>query len=284
MSKKQEKNIEPQYYMSATNIQTLNYKVHYMKPLEKVKYILIAFVVGAAVGYIFYGGIGKDEFGQATNVTWFLNIAITTIIGLIAVKLFLPVKTKSIIDKRRSELGKQFRDMLDGLTTSLGTGKNVNNSFVSIYEDLKVQYNEEAYIVKELEVIISGINNNIPIEDILQDFGERSDNDDIKGFANVFKISYRKGGNLKDIIRNTHSTITDKMEITEDIETILTSNKMELNIMIVMPIMIIGLMKLMSPELASNFVSPSGIISTTLSLFMFVASYLLGKKIIDIKV
>lgn len=284
MSKKQEKNMEPQYYMSATNIQTLNYKVHYMKPLEKVKYILIAFVVGAAVGYIFYGGIGKDEFGQATNVTWFLNIAITTIIGLIAVKLFLPVKTKSIIDKRRSELGKQFRDMLDGLTTSLGTGKNVNNSFVSIYEDLKVQYNEEAYIVKELEVIISGINNNIPIEDILQDFGERSDNDDIKGFANVFKISYRKGGNLKDIIRNTHSTITDKMEITEDIETILTSNKMELNIMIVMPIMIIGLMKLMSPELASNFVSPSGIISTTLSLFMFVASYLLGKKIIDIKV
>lgn len=284
MSKKQEKNMEPQYYMSATNIQTLNYKVHYMKPLEKFKYILIAFVVGAAVGYIFYGGIGKDEFGQATNVTWFLNIAITTIIGLIAVKLFLPVKTKSIIDKRRSELGKQFRDMLDGLTTSLGTGKNVNNSFVSIYEDLKVQYNEEAYIVKELEVIISGINNNIPIEDILQDFGERSDNDDIKGFANVFKISYRKGGNLKDIIRNTHSTITDKMEITEDIETILTSNKMELNIMIVMPIMIIGLMKLMSPELASNFVSPSGIISTTLSLFMFVASYLLGKKIIDIKV
>lgn len=284
MSKKQEKNIEPQYYMSATNIQTLNYKVHYMKPLEKVKYILIAFVVGAAVGYIFYGGIGKDEFGQATNVTWFLNIAITTIIGLIAVKLFLPVKTKSIIDKRRSELGKQFRDMLDGLTTSLGTGKNVNDSFISIYEDLKVQYNEDAYIVKELEVIISGINNNIPIEDILQDFGERSDNDDIKGFANVFKISYRKGGNLKDIIRNTHSTITDKMEITEDIETILTSNKMELNIMIVMPIMIIGLMKLMSPELASNFVSPSGIISTTLSLLMFVASYLLGKKIIDIKV
>lgn len=284
MSKKQEKNIEPQYYMSATNIQTLNYKVHYMKPLEKVKYILIAFVVGAAVGYIFYGGIGKDEYGQATNVTWFLNITITTIMGLIAVKLFLPMKTKSIIDKRRSELAKQFRDMLDGLTTSLGTGKNVNNSFVSIYEDLKVQYNEEAYIVKELEVIISGINNNIPIEDILQDFGERSDNDDIKGFANVFKISYRKGGNLKDIIRNTHSTITDKMEITEDIETILTSNKMELNIMIVMPIMIIGLMKLMSPELASNFVSPSGIISTTLSLFMFVASYLLGKKIIDIKV
>lgn len=284
MSKKQEKNIEPQYYMSATNIQTLNYKVHYMKPLEKVKYILIAFVVGAAVGYIFYGGIGKDEYGQATNVTWFLNITITTIMGLIAVKLFLPMKTKSIIDKRRSELAKQFRDMLDGLTTSLGTGKNVNNSFVSIYEDLKVQYNEEAYIVKELEVIISGINNNIPIEDILQDFGERSNNDDIKGFANVFKISYRKGGNLKDIIRNTHSTITDKMEITEDIETILTSNKMELNIMIVMPIMIIGLMKLMSPELASNFVSPSGIISTTLSLFMFVASYLLGKKIIDIKV
>ncbi len=281
--KKEKKELEPQYYTSATNMPTYNYKVYYMTTLEKVVYFLLAFVVGAAVGYLFYGGIGKDEFGQPTTVTWVLNITIPTVVGIAAGKLFLPVRVKSIIEKRASELNHQFRDMLDALTTSLGAGKNVNDSFIGIYEDLKIQYDADAFILKELEVIISGIHNNVPIEDILQDFGYRSGNEDILSFANVFAISYRKGGNIKDIIRNTHSILSDKMEISEDIETLVTSNKTEQNIMVVMPILLIGVIKLMSPEFAANFVTPTGIISTTISLVFFVAAYFIGKSILEIK-
>ncbi len=282
--KKEEKVKEPQYYLSATNIQTLNYKVYYMSKTEKILYFLIAFVVGAAVGFLFYGGIGKNEFGEPTTVTWVLNFTIPTIVGAVAGVLFLPMKTKSIIQKRSKELNHQFRDMLEALTTSLGAGKNVSDAFLAVYEDLKVMYDEEAYILKELEVIISGVQNNIAIEDLLADFGNRSDNDDIKCFANIFKISYRKGGNIKDIIRNTHSILSEKMEIAEDIETLVTSNKTEQNIMIVMPILLIGVIKMMSPEFAANFVTPSGIASTTVSIVIFVVAYFVGKQVLDIKI
>lgn len=282
--KKKEKIIEPEYYLSATNIPTLNYKVYRMKPLEKVLYFLIAFVAGAAVGYLFYGGIGVDEFGEPTKLTWVLNITIPTIVGSVAGYFFVPMRVEAIIEKRSKELNGQFRDMLDSLTTSLGAGKNVNDSFVSVYEDLKVQYDADAYILKELEVVISGIHNNIAIEDVLEDFGRRSNNDDILSFANVFKISYRKGGNIKDIIRNTHSILSDKMEISEDIETLVTSNKMEQNIMVVMPIALIGVIKMMSPEFAANFVTTTGIISTTVSIVIFVAAYFIGKAVLNIKI
>ena len=281
--KKEKKELEPQYYMSATNMPTYNYRVYYMKPMEKILYFLAAFVAGAVVGYLFYGGIGKDEFGQATTVTLVLNILIPTVVGLIAGKLFLPVRVKAIIAKRKGEVNRQFRDLLAAFSTSLGAGKNVNDSFFNVYEDLKIQYDADAYILKELEIIISGIHNNIAIEDVLEDFGNRSDNDDIKSFANVFKISYRKGGNIKDIIRNTHSILSDKMEIAEDIETLVTSNKMEQNIMILMPIALIGIIKLMSPEFAANFVTPTGIISTTISIAIFVVAYFIGKSVLDIK-
>lgn len=283
MLKKGKKALEPQYYMSATNIQTLNYKVYYMKPIEKLLYFLIAFVVGAAVGYLFYGGIGKDEFNQPTMLTWVLNLLIPIAVGLIAGKLFVPVRTKSIIAKRKKELQHQFRDMLDALTTSLGAGKNINDSFFAVYEDLKIQYDSNAYILKELEVVIAGIHNNIAIEDVLENFGKRSDIEDIESFANVFKTSYRKGGNIKDVIRSTHSILSDKMEISEDIETLVTSNKLEQNIMVVMPIALIAVIKFMSPEFAANFVTPTGIISTTISLAVFVAAYFIGKAILDIK-
>lgn len=283
-TKKNKAEQEPQYYMSATNMPTYNYKVYYMKPVEKLLTFLLAFVVGAAVGYLFYGGIGKDEFGQPTTITWVLNITIPAIVGFIAGYLFVPVRMKSIIEKRKKDLNHQFRDMLESLTTSLGAGKNVNDSFFGVYEDLKVQYEADAFILKELEVIISGIHNNIPLEDVLEDFGTRSDNDDIQSFANVFKISYRKGGNIKDIIRNTHSILSDKMEITEDIETLVSSNKLEQNIMIVMPIALIGVIKMMSPEFAANFVTPTGIISTTVSIVIFVVAYFIGKSVLDIKI
>ncbi len=275
---------EPQYYMSATNMPTYNYKVYNMKKIEKILYFLLAFVIGAAVGYLFYGGIGKDEFGQPTLTTRILDITISTVVGLIAGRLFVPIRRKSIIAKKQRELSHQFRDMLEALTTSLSAGKNVSDSFFAVYDDMKIQYDAEAFILKELEVIISGIHNNVPIEEVLEDFGYRSGNHDIKSFANVFKISYRKGGNIKDIIRNTHSILSDKMEIAEDIETIVTSNKLEQNIMVLMPIALIGLIKMMSPEFAANFVSPSGIISTTISIIFFVVAYFVGKAVLDIKI
>lgn len=282
--KKEKMPLEPQWYSSATNMPTYNYKVYYMKPIEKAIYFIAAFIVGAAVGYLFYGGIGVDDLGQPTTATWVLNITISSIVGLIAGFAFVPMRTKQIIEKQIKTLNNQFRDFLEAFNTSLGAGKNVVDSFHAVYEDLKVQYDEGAYILKELEVIISGMANNVDTEDLLADFGTRSGIDDIVSFANVFKICYRKGGNIKETIRSTHDILSDKMEINEDIETVVTSNKFEQKIMIAMPIALIAMIKMMSPDFAANFVTPTGIISTTIAIALFVVSYVVGKIILNIKV
>ena len=203
---KEKKVLEPQYYTSRINTSTYNYKVYYMSVPEKIINVLIAFVIGACIGYLFYGGIGKDEYGQATTVTYCLNVIIPVIVGVIAVKLYIPVRIQSIIKKQKNQLNKQFRDMLEALSTSLGAGKNVIDSFRSVYDDMKMQYEDGAYIISELELLLSGMDNNIDIEDLLLDFGERSGNEDIESFAKVFQICYRKGGNIKDTVRSTYET------------------------------------------------------------------------------
>lgn len=282
--KKDNVNELPEYGLSeVTNIQTLIYTVYHLKTWEKIVYFLIAFVVGAFVGYLFYGNLGKDEYGQATTITYVLNIMIPTIVGIIAGKMFLPMREKQIIEKRQKNLRDQFRNMLEGLVTSLGAGNNVPDSFSAVYEDLKIQYESDAYIIKELEIILEGIRHNVPVENIIMDFGERSGIDDINTFANVFNISYRKGGNIKDVIRNTHSIISEKIEIAEDIETTVTSGKMDQKIMLVMPIALISIIKFMSPEFAANFATPAGIASTTIAVACFVGAYFLGKFMLDIK-
>lgn len=282
---KDEVNKLPEYGLSkVTNIRTMNYAVYHFKKWETVVYFLIAFIAGAFVGYLFYGNLGKDEYGEATIITYILNALIPTVVGVFAGKMFLPIRQKQIIEKRRKNLRDQFRNMLEGLVTSLGAGNNVPDSFAAVYEDLKIQYDSDAYIVKELEIILEGIRHNVPVEDIIMDFGDRSGIDDIKTFANVFNISYRKGGNIKDVIRNTHSIISEKIEIAEDIETTVTSGKMDQKIMLVMPIALISIIKFMSPEFAANFATPAGIASITIAVVCFVGAYFLGKSMLDIKI
>lgn len=282
---KKEKIVETEYYYSATKILVSNYKVCYLKKSEQIFYFLLAFIVGGAVGYLFYGGIGLSELdNRPTTITYICNFIAVVLTGSIAGKLILPVVIATKKEKRQKALAKQFRDMLDTITTSIGAGKNIPEAFLSARNDLAVQYSEDADIVHEIDVINDGIKNSVLIEDLLEDFGERSGIDDIKSFANVFKICYKKGGNIKDVIRNTHSILSDKMTIKEEIETLVTANKFEQNIMIVMPVVLIALIKFSSPDFAANFTSTTGIISTTVAIVLFVVSYFVGRKILKIKV
>lgn len=282
MSKNKEK--EPQYYLSKTGIQALNYRVMYISPIMKMVYFLAAFAVGAAIGYLFYGGIGKDEYGRATTLTYILNAFFMVGTGLAAGCVFVPIRIKQLLGKRRRELNTQFRDFLENFSTSLGAGKTVVDAIQSSYTDMMVQYEENAYILKELAIIQEGIRNNVDLEELFSDFGERSGNEDIISFANVFAISYRRGGNMKDTIRNTYDILSDKLEINEDIETMITANKNELNVMMVMPVALIGVIKVMSPEFGEKFSTVSGIIATTVGVVMFVVAYFVGQKIMKIKI
>ena len=178
----------------------------------------------------------------------------------------------------------RFRELLDALATSIGSGKNVVDSFKAARDDLRVIYSEETAIIKELDVILDGITNNVDVEKSLLDFGIRSGLDDIISFANVFETCYRKGGNIKDVIKNTQQIITEKMEVEMEIQTIVAGAKNEQMIMTVMPIALIAIIKMMSPEFAANFATPSGIISTTIAVVMFIVAYFVGNIVLAIKI
>lgn len=285
MSRKKEKNTsEPLYEVSGTNRQMINYKVYKMSSNEKALYFILAFVVGAAVAYLFYGGIGKDDYGDPTVITYILDIVIMAVVGLAAGRLFLPIRKEQIILQRKKRLRTQFIDLLDSLATSISSGKNVPNAFIAAREDLLVQYQPDAYIVQEVDNIISGIQNNLDVGTMLLNFGERSGIQDIRTFGRVFETAYSKGANLKDVVRNSHAILSSKCEIEAEIETKVASNKNEQNIMIVMPVILILMIKMAGSDFASNFTTPTGILCTTIAIGAFVGAYFIGRRILKIEV
>ena len=284
MSKKKTTQNEPLYEVSGTNRQMINYRVYKMSANEKLLYSILAFVVGAAVAYLFYGGIGKDDYGNPTLLTYILDIGIMAIVGFITSKTFMPIRRAQIIDDRKKQLRKQFIDLLDSLATSISSGKNVPNAFVAAREDLLVQYQPDAYIVQEVDNIISGIQNNLDVGAMLLNFGERSGIQDIRTFGRVFETAYSKGANLKDVVRNSHLILSGKCEIEAEIETKVASSKNEQLIMIIMPIILVAMLKMSGGDFAKNFTTPMGIVCTTIAIAAFVGAYFLGRKILKIEV
>jgi len=275
-------NNQPQYYVSKINSQVLNYNVYVMSSSEKMLYSLLLFAVGGVVGLIFYGGLFKSE-GEATLLTTISNIVVFCIVGLLARKYFLPNINEMLRRKRIETLKKQFCNFATALTNALASGMNMNDSLNAVYKDLCLQYSESAYIVIEVQEILNGMNNNFSVESMLEDFSLRSGVEDISNFAKVFATCYRTGGDIKSVVRRTTEIISQKIMIASEIETSITSNKLQMNIMNVLPIFIVMMMRLMSKDFAESFGSIIGVIGLTISAALTIAAYKMGQKIMDIK-
>ena len=81
---------------------------------------------------------------------------------------------------------------------------------------------------------------------------------------------------------DTRLCIGDKIEIQMELETMVSGQKSEQNIMLVMPVVFIVVLKSMGGGLI-DLESPVGILSVTAAIIIFVLAYFVSKKIMDIK-
>lgn len=280
MKNKKEK--APEFLTSVINSRVINYNVYYLNKKQKILYYLILFAAGGLIAQIFYGGLFEDS-GEATIATYISNFVFFILGGFFAIKFMLPVLIERLRKQRLSLLKTQFRDFLSSLSAALSTGMNMNEAIGSSYADLSSQYGEDSIIANEVNEIINCINNNISIEAAFLALGERSGIEDISNFSTVFAVSFETGGNIKDIVSRTSDIIVDKMLTNEEIETKLTSNKIQLYAMLVIPVVLMLMMKFMSSSFAESFASTIGVIAITIALCLFFVAYKIGSKILDVK-
>ncbi len=233
---------------------------------KRILWFAIGAIVCAVAAWIFF------EFIPACIV-----------IGIIGGFVFVPLREKSVIAKRKKVLNVQFKEFLTSLATSISSGSNTQRSIAAAYKDMTMQFSAEADITNEVGILIIGMANSLKLEDLLTDFAERSGIDDIRDFASVFMISNQRGGNLADVIKNTVKIINDKVEVEMEIETMVSGQKLEQNAMLVMPVVFVALLKSFGEGMV-DLSSPLGIIAMIIALVMFAVAYFVGKIVLNIKV
>lgn len=243
-----------------------DYHVYHMQTTDYLIAWSCGFVLAMVVIQIFFGSI---------------------IFGIIAGILLAIKAPKYYADFRKNQrlksLREQFKDLLESLSASYSAGRNTPDAFQDACNDMNSIYGEESDIVRELELICTGLKNNINVEVLLTDFAERSGLDDVMSFANVFEVCNRQGGDLKKVVNQTREIISDKMEIEMEIDTMIAGNRNELNIMMVMPLLIVGMMKGMGiSSIGAN--TPTNVLIKIICIGIFVLAYVMGSKITDIKI
>lgn len=278
------KDKEPEYVAALLGTPVINYHVYYRTKKDKILNFLLMMACGGVVGYVFFGNLALDEYGRKTMLTYILNAVIPALLGLVLTVVYAPVQRKNLKKKRDAVLRNQFRDLLDCLANSLASGKNVQGALQDALTDLRMQHSAKAYIVDEVQLMINGMKNNIGIENLLIDFGQRSGIEDITNFGITFQTCYRKGGNIKQVVIKTNEIISSKMQMEEELRTKISANVNEQYLMLVMPVFIVGVVKGGNAAMAANYASPVGIATSMVCLGIFIGAYLIGCKIVEVKV
>lgn len=147
---------------------------------------------------------------------------------------FYSIRQKKI-EQAKKELTVQFRECILSVAASLRAGYAVENAFRECRQDMVLLYGDGALICGELDYIRRGLDINIVLEELLTNLADRSDCPEIREFARIFVLAKRNGGSMPDIIRGSAAMIGQKIELQQEIATMLSGKQMEQNIMKLMP-------------------------------------------------
>ena len=198
---------------------------------------------------------------------------------------FLRDRKKQMLEKRKIRLQNQFLTGMQLVCTSLQAGYAVENAFREALPELEKIYDQDAFILQEFYFLVKQIGLNRTVEALLMDLGNRNGVEDIRNFAEVFSTAKRTGGDLIAITRNTVSSIQQKQETQQEIETSLSGKVMERNMMSAIPLFMIGYVEMTSPGfLDAMYHNAAGITVMSVCLLIYGIAFLWGRKVTDIQV
>ena len=235
---------------------------------ELLRLLLIPFAVAILTALVFYDSV--------------LAVPFLLVPGLI---LFLKLKKKQRIEKRKEELKKEFLTAAALLGDYLRSGYSAENALLRSGNELAAVHGEESDIVREWQRMAGGLGLNQSVEEVFRSFGERSGIPEIRDFSEIFGIVKRSSGQLGDVIGAVTGQLTEQFRAEEQIRTMLSARKLELRIMDGIPLFILVYVRFASPELLRvMYETLAGRLVMTLCLIVYLFAVFLAERILRIRV
>lgn len=200
---------------------------------------------------------------------------------LVAFRKYSSLRCRQI----QRKLNREFKEMLLSLSANMAAGYSIESAFVPVYQELSGMYQGSSYIEKELMIVLKGLEINSDVDVLLGDLAKRSQVKDIEEFANIVVVAKRSGGNLIRMMKKMVQNMEERIEVEDEIDTMLTAKRLEQNIMSAMPFVIILYLRVCNPGYMDVlYGNIPGAALMTVCLGLIVVTILWGWKIININV
>lgn len=209
----------------------------------------------------------------------------TAFVLAVTLPFLLRKKAKMLAIRRQEKLALEFKEFILAFSATLKSGFSAENAITQAGCDLAYLYGEESAMVKECRHMEKQLLNNHSPEQLLLEFAKRSGQAEIQDFAAVFAIAKRSGGNISAILRNTADVIAEKIEVKREIQLLYAAKRMEQSVMNVVPIAIIGYVRLTTPDYFDGLYGNAfGVMIMTVCLMVYAGAFFWAQKIMDIEV
>jgi len=246
---------------------SVEYRKYELSKKEIMRWCYVSIPALSALGYLFYHSL---------------------IVGALFCFLSIPLKkfyAEYLGAKRRDVLAAQFKDLLVSLSSSFATGRQMTEALAEAEENLGLIYEESTPIMAELREMNMRLGEGRESEsDVLFDFADRSANDEIVGFTDVYFTCITTGADQVKAVARASELIMDKIEIKSELRMLTAQKKLEAKILAALPPIILAFLSAASPDYISPlYGTPGGLLVMTSSLLAMGMAFRWSMKITDIK-
>lgn len=206
------------------------------------------------------------------------------IFPLIFIYIFRQYKVEAVI-KQKQKLTEEFMNALKILSANLLAGYSVENAWREAEGEMHMMYGENSLMLAEIMDMNRKIKLNQTFEQVLSEFADRTEVEDIVNFADIFSFAKRSGGSFVDIIESTTYRMWTKYDTNRQIEVSVSAKKLEQKTMNCIPIVLLAFLKIASYDYMSalyrNF---TGIIFMTVCLGAYAMAIKLANRILRVDI
>jgi tight adherence protein B len=226
------------------------------------------------------------------------NVGITTLIAWLfysspVAALLFPVvgyvngkrRKEAEVKARTARFYEEYRELLSAVSAALENGLSVENGFREAEKTLEMLYGADAMLRADLHTLNHKVAVRVPVEQAFAEFAEAHPYEEVRDFAKIFGFGKRMGGNYLSNLRRSIAKMEESIEVRQEIATNLAEKRLELRVMSVMPLGILGYIRLSSPDFMEPLyhnVLGYGVMSGCLAVYALCLFF--GKRIVEIEV
>lgn len=181
------------------------------------------------IGYLFYD-------------SWIAGVLLSPSIGF-----FFHWYEEWRIRRRKRRYLTEFKELLYALASNLRVGYSVENAWKRMRKDLQLLYPEDEELMKDIAEVEESLELHIPIEVAVERMSKKQELEEVQSFSEVISTARRSGGNLIHMMDKTAEVIAEKIEVEQEIQTLLSGKKLEQKIMCGMPILMLLYLRVTNP-------------------------------------